>query len=232
MKWHSELAIIKLLPPLPSDQPPLKAVHSAVCRVWCLLFPRAMLAQFCAGVCEESEWRCGHFDLFILPQVLGHVKDMLVYSSSVQHRANHVQEHCHPHAWRLLAHKGWVLHCPLWVGAAILLWQLRLHSSALTYGFRQESAVWWKLCCCRHAPVVASDGQVTPTWAAVVPLCWFTPRDFCFSNVPSFQRRPVVQHWANTTWPNFTYSSTNILVTWCFYSRRIIMILSGMKLYL
>lgn len=137
-----------------------------------------------------------------------------------------------PHTWRLLAHGGRVLHWPVWVQATIPLQQLRLHSSALTYSSRQDSAVWWKLCCCRHAPVIASDGQVMPTWAAVVPLCWLTPQDFGFPSVPSFQRRPVVQHWANTAWPNFTYSSTNMLVTWCFYSRRVIMILSGVKLNL
>lgn len=32
----------------------------------------------------------------MLPQVLGHIKDLLVSSSSMQHSAYHLQERCHP----------------------------------------------------------------------------------------------------------------------------------------
>lgn len=150
----------------------------------------------------------------------------------MQHTANHLQEQCHSSHMKAPGgcRWGWVLHFEY--EQQIPLWQLRLHSSALTYKFGQDSAVWWKLCCCRHAPVDASDGQVMPTWAAVQPLCWLIPENFCFPNVLPFQRRPVVQHWACKAWPNFTYSSMDILVTWCFYSGRVIMILSGVKLYL
>lgn len=125
-----------------------------------------------------------------------------------------------------LAHRGRVSHRPVWVWAAIPLRQLGLHSSSLP-SCRRGSAVWWKLCSCRHAAVLASDGQVEPTWAAAVPLCWLL-----FVQCPLCPEEAVVQHSANTAWPNFTYSSANILVTWCFCSRRVIMILSGVKLYL
>lgn len=43
-----------------SDQPLSQTLHSPEGSIRCLLLPLAMPAKLCEGVCDESEWYCGH----------------------------------------------------------------------------------------------------------------------------------------------------------------------------
>lgn len=109
-----------------------------------------------------------------------------------------------------------------------------LHSSTPTYGCRQDSVTWDKLRCCSHAAVTASDESHMPTCAAAMSPCKLIPQDFSFLNV-SFSAGNTICIWHAALGQHslalFYCSIMDMLVNWCFYSRRLIMILSGVKFY-
>lgn len=94
------------------------------------------------------------------------------------------------------------------------------------------STVWVKLCSCRDAAVTVSDGLFMPACAAVMPHGWCTPQEFSFLNVPistedvgihpvcSFGSAQPGLFFLFFIFFSFIHSVMNMLINWCFYSRK------------
>lgn len=233
MKWLFGLAITSCFPH--HVQWPASVTDAA------LPWVQGPVPPIASGNASVALWRSLWW-VRIIPRAFWHVYTSTAtgaHQRTCQSRVwawdTYLQELCHSsrHEGSWLTGAG-VLHEPARVWGAAPPRQLRLHSSALTYSFRQGSAAREKLHHCRRAAVVASDRQVVPTRAVVLPACWLTRRSagFPMSSLPRGGCCALgAQRWANAAWPHFTYSLTNLLVNWCFSSRRVIMILSGVKLY-